>query len=1202
MSEPTVVKIPSTPKKVYKKPEVVTLSSPPDPVQSTTLEQPKVKEPEVVVIGREKTEEELVDLNFIDEEYADRLVKEDVLADPRLMEIVRSSLEARFTPRGALTKARRTVSGLTGAAIGGLSGLDYRQMSDEKVFEIYQNYQRSFAAGQSVTVANELVYGMSSSDEIKAKLGAGYTLFDKMDNAFTGDGSWPEMADAIFDYTKAVVYDPTTILSLGLGKLFSAGATKASTAAYRALTTQAYRNQIAQGVAKETALRNITTSVAKAMPYATADALFASGVDVLYQAQLIDTNAQDEYNKTQTQIAGIGTLFVIPTMVGLGASIKELRRGPLADTFLAYKKFDETLLEVSLEQAEKDLRDDVASKIKVDTVDENFGLLKGDTKNFLVWQELKDKADGIIRKEGQRYTDSQVTNAFYKYLFLGDPSKDAPAYSKALKDAGFTAHEALIEKYGTKTAVLAQTLDFLPDEKVSELVNKFEKDTGYKLRFMDEDGKVTQGSDATSKTLKAHLVNQTTEAGRSLKMVQDLLRTIEDSIDISDGVLSEEDAIKLLKGEKPDRDPKKLQFALSVYKRLLTSHLSTTGANIKGFAALVSINTAADLFTASIDLTQAGLAKIVRNEEAAEKYFNRAYGSFGGSIRRSLDVVSPDIPIEYANKILSLRPDVAAKLFRDVSGDGGVRDALSDFNLDKANILYKGVDAATKGAQTITLVRLQDELTKRWTFGSNLNQEIMRAYGMSPEKFFAKPNASVLMTKDKFQNVLDRAGYRATRETASVNWSTLPGNSALRTSAKEIERLTNRTLLGFAIPFGSFFNTTVATMGDLIGVNAIFHTYRRATGKNLDYTTPTGAEDLGKIATFYTALYIGLESKGGAKDRINNNLAYNQDQLPDGSIQDRTFDWPVSTMRLMSQILAHGLGDSKDIRDFDRKQVPKSLLTELGLQIGGQAVRDLDDIGKTIRQVGQELLDSDNLPESLMNIGLSVLARPIQGATRPLDPINQVVGLVTDGNLNPDLRQGNQNLNQIFKYINNIITTSEPLEKRATPTRGLDFVPDVGKQLLGVRGLSIPNLVEQMMNAAGKKYWEAIRFSGPAEIKNRMDAIAGPYFEIAALRALKNNPTYFKENLQFKEEVLENMKEEVKENVEKALENGLPSELNLVKVLSGKDKDKIKRIMDALNIEGEVKDLLNQEDGLENLNRIKTLLQYYDEFFSRAIK
>ena len=144
MSEPSVIEIPSAPKKIYKEPKIITFSPQPDPVQSTTLEQPKVKEPGVIFFDREKTEEELVDLNFIDEEYADGLVKEDVLSDPRLMEIVRSSLEARFTPRGALTKARRTVSGLTGAAIGGLSGLDYRQMSDEKVFEIYQNYLYEF--------------------------------------------------------------------------------------------------------------------------------------------------------------------------------------------------------------------------------------------------------------------------------------------------------------------------------------------------------------------------------------------------------------------------------------------------------------------------------------------------------------------------------------------------------------------------------------------------------------------------------------------------------------------------------------------------------------------------------------------------------------------------------------------------------------------------------------------------------------------------------------------------------------------------------------------------------------------------------------------------------------------------------------------------------------------------------------------------
>ena len=123
------------------------------------------------------------------------------------MEVVRSNLEARFTPGGVLTKARRGATGLTGGAIGGLSSQDYREMSDYKVFEVWQNYQRSFAGGQTVTTGNEIAYGMSSDDSTKVKLGAGYLLFDQMDNAFTGEGSWAEMGDAIWDYSKSAVYD-----------------------------------------------------------------------------------------------------------------------------------------------------------------------------------------------------------------------------------------------------------------------------------------------------------------------------------------------------------------------------------------------------------------------------------------------------------------------------------------------------------------------------------------------------------------------------------------------------------------------------------------------------------------------------------------------------------------------------------------------------------------------------------------------------------------------------------------------------------------------------------------------------------------------------------------------------------------------------------------------------------------------------------
>ncbi len=1150
----------------------------------------------------------LVDLSPLLKQYGDSLTKEDILADDKLMDVVYSSLEARYTPKGILTGTRRAISGLAGAAIGGgVTSQDYRAMGKEKAFETWQNYQRSFAGGQTVTTANELAYGLGADDSVKARLGAGYMLFDQMDNAFTGEGSWREMGDAIWDYGKSAVYDPSTILSLGVAKALGFAGTKTSSIAGKTLLKKAYQDQLKKGVVKQTALANVRSAAVKAVPAATADAMIGVGVDVMYQSQLIRSNAQLDYSVTQTALAALGSFFVIPTLAATGASLKELRKGPLQNTFLRYKELDENILKIGIDAAEKDLKENVAKDIDISILDETFGLVEGTTKDFFVWEDLVDESLEVVRgaKElgvpSQKYTDTEATNAFFSYLFLGDSTKNIGGYAEVLGRAGFTSHKALVEKYGNRSAVLAQTIGFIPDDKMSQFINKFEKDTGYKLSFTDAEGSVVRGSKATSADLVAHFTRRSRESAQALRSV----RTIGDAVRLG---MSPKDAFNSIKGGRTAQDPKRMQFSLSLYKRLLTSHLSTTGANIKGFAQLVSINSAADMFTAALELSQGGFYKLLGNEEAATKYFNRAYGSSGGAIRRGLDVLSPDIPIEYADKILDLNPKIAEKLFKDVAGDGGVRDAFADFNLDKTGKLesfaWKGADAVTKGTQTVALVRAQDDLTKRWAFGTNLNQQIMRAYGITSEEFFSKGKdnwSAIEMTKPKFRELLEIAAYRTMRETASVNWSTLPGNSVLRSVARGFETVTNRTPVGFVVPFGSFFNTTIATVGDLTGFNGIVHTYRRATGKNLDYTTPSGAEDFGKVATGISLITLGVVLNGGARDRIENGLAHNQDLQSDGSVQDKTYDWPVSQVRLMSQIIAHGLGDSNNPLDYKRSEVPSELWRELGLQLGGQIVRDLDDAEKTIYTMGEELLEAETIPEYLIAGLVPVLSRPVQGLTRPLDPVNQVWGMVSDSNMNPDLRQGPTKLNAMLKYINNITGSSNMLPERARPTRGTDKKIDIGKQILGVRELSNPNLIEKMMNAAGQEYWEAIRFSGPPEIKNQMDALAAPYFEVAALRELRRlhdkKLDYFDLPLESKVEVLDRIRKEVKSKVTSAVEQGLPSEINLVRVLSTKDKDKVKKIMDTLGIEGDLEDLLKAEDGLLQLNRIKVILKNYDKIF-----
>ena len=135
------------------------------------------------------------------------------------------------------------------------------------------------------------------------------------------------------------------------------------------------------------------------------------------------------------------------------------------------------------------------------------------------------------------------------------------------------------------------------------------------------------------------------------------------------------------------------------------------------------------------------------------------------------------------------------------------------------------------------------------------------------------------------------------------------------------------------------------------------------------------------------------------------------------------------------------------------------------------------------------------------------------------------------------------------------------------------------------------------MNAAGRPYWKAIKFDGPPEIKNTMDNIAAPFFETEAIKLLQDNPDYFNKTFTLKEreKILDVMAERVREDVINIVEKGMPKTFDLVRVLSGENKKKVKEIMEFLSIEGELVDLLDAEDGLQDLLRIKSLLDSYDD-------
>jgi hypothetical protein len=94
-------------------------------------------------------------------------VQDDIISDDDLMEIVYQSLEARFPETKSLGKLAKSTTSLMGGATAGsaLMNRNYRSMPKKKAFELWQNYMRSFDAAQSVTVANEIAYTLSATED-----------------------------------------------------------------------------------------------------------------------------------------------------------------------------------------------------------------------------------------------------------------------------------------------------------------------------------------------------------------------------------------------------------------------------------------------------------------------------------------------------------------------------------------------------------------------------------------------------------------------------------------------------------------------------------------------------------------------------------------------------------------------------------------------------------------------------------------------------------------------------------------------------------------------------------------------------------------------------------------------------------------------------------------------------------------------------
>lgn len=1158
------------------------------------------------------------ELQSIIEEYGRPLNKQDFLEDDRLMQLVDLNLEARFRS-GNYGVGGTGYSYLTSLS-GGATGRNWQDRSREDRFEMWQNYHRSFAGGQTVTTANEVGYLTTADDDTKAVLGMGYTLFDSMGNIFSKDTSWGEMFDGVRDYISAAVWDPTTVASLGVGKLLSAGGTKATATAIKTLAQQTAREAVANGASRTAAEAAARVAVQEAVAQSTrftvreaagavarnsvVDLAANVGADIAYQNVLIDTGAQEEYSVLQTGIAALGTI-AIP---GLMLSSKIGSTGARAFGARGYTGLAERLAVMDEDFINATFKEVISSDAVIGPMREAFVIFGKEAPNTTSWRLAADRAKDAVGEVGL----NDINQKFWNTFLFGDDSAGFIGLTQVLRDA--RVEWVPRNDSDTITRFLGDTIEWLGDDVVSGIVKNYESVIGRELRLATAEGVDQYTSAGLAEVFRARqswsgaalaqssiarsiLGGDTPTPSNAATRILSTARDQNDPLvaDYLKRLIDEANAAK----QVTEADPATLRYAQSVWKRLLTSHPATTGLNVKGWAMMYSLNTVTDVVQGLVQIATSPVP-FVRGAGSAADAIRRGKGSILGAMRRGVNIIDPQDTLSGAEQYLALKPDLAERVFTVITGDSGFENAVKTFNLNPESTVVRATEGTTRFFQQVSGVLLQDELTKHISFMSALDTAVRREYGQSFTEFMDSRTAQeayleMFSTRWK-ENVDAWALDRTLRETASKSWTVKnPGANFMREAANVIEWMSSNSVLGYAVPFGRFFNTATATFGDYTGANFIRHLLKRVSGREINLAEEEGSALAARAVVGWTGFYFAsLESD----KNLDEGLAWNQTRRSDGSIQDNTYDWPESIFRIMGQVVAHGRRDGWG-------EVPPELRKEGLAVLGAQTFRTMDSASKDIYNIADAMLSLDPADSLslLAEYAGNLTSQIVSGATRPLDPVNQAAMLWEGDTTTPDRRQGYKFINESFRYVDHIfgaLTADQP--RRYYPTRNEPTSVDIGRTLGGTRSSNEPLPVERMMASVGRPNWTAARWDGPPEVKNRLDQLIGPILNTEAAIALSENPDFFKMSLNARQAILDDVIKTGRNTAVRILETSTQSSdknLELVRNLAGADQKDLERAAEFLGITGDPIDVLEQENGPQLLETLLYFTENWDSLEPR---
>jgi hypothetical protein len=1002
-------------------------------------------------------------------------------------------------------------------------GMTEDKFERQEIVDAYVNNMRKFNFGQSVVTLGEMAYLKNAKDTEKAAAAAAYSTFDSMKGAFAEGTSGMEKLDAVYDYGRALIVDPINLVSLGIGKLLTGGATKAAVQVAkeavkkegtkilkkqgatkaskqavveveRKLMGKVIENQAVKGEgydiaagAFSQAMKGVATKEAVAV--GVSDTVAGVSMDAVYQAAQQEVGLQTEYNKIQGSLAAAGGMFG----VGLSVALSKLTRSGDPDTdMLSALMFDRA--NTQLAEARK-IAGDVGQTVK----DLDLSGFQDSLKGFK--QGIEDFSEKVQRGSlmrllgsGQRVPkETQIRKAFY----LGDKETGLKGLADILAENGVRNWTKRSDDDNFSNWMM-DLVKAMPKNVQADIDDAFRNTLGKAVP--DYNGKtLVQALDMDAKAFSI--------AGQELNIVAQASKTLSY---IPPGE-TDEMLAKLVDAELPGM-PERMRKAFGEktgylqrnFIRMLVTHPGTTALNLIGWQNASVLQSATDVLRGTLYGGNAVVNTLMFNAPKASEYARKAGLMFSLQKQKMSNLLDPSMTYQAFLDFAAYNPEAGKKMFKYLSGGIELEEAaqaagFTDFGKLAKEAGVEGADRLTSkpgvfekamdGLQTIYGVKAQDMLTKSQEFMYAIDKRMRVEYNVSYSDFINDPNLWSKMNGEKYAEVVATATDDALRNVFSKSYGGTEG--PLQYVAKAIEDARKIPVIGAMVPFGQFFNNTMAHMMDYTGVS-LAHKYLAGTTRDpMDLLTKSAIG-----MTFMGAMYAQ------EKEYLDEGLPLFTERSSDGALRNRTYDFPYSYYKAMGRMIAHVVRDG---------EVPLPLFQQFKDTFGlGQLTRQLGDSAKMAEGLILDIVTSEDpdVKGAAIKLVQSSAAMYASGYSRPLDPVNTIASLVKKGEyVTPDRKQGQEWLNNSVRYVDELLDAmdvyNKPEQKQNALTTSEGRVPIL--RLFGVREELAQSAIQELYNQAGMPQWSTNIRSNIKEPLNDINRVITPILNYEASAMLEQN-------------------------------------------------------------------------------------------------